>query len=181
MVQKIITYESTSPEEKPWYRNFIGIGGKTFGYYQGKPDGEYLCDLTFNYTKQAIPDLNLIPVYTTNRNTSGLVPVTKDLQKSISQGAGYVDFQGHGSPLAWDTIWFDGSYPSDWCGGITVYNFLKVSNNEKLPIVVVGGCHNGLYNVSLLKTLRDKTGSQYFTYGVPLPVCFSFSRDPGVR
>ena len=174
MVQKIITYESTSPEEKPWYTNFIGIGGKTFGYYEGKPDGEYLCDLTYNATKQAIPDLTLIPVYSTNKNTSGQVPITKDIQQALSQGAGYVDFQGHGSPLAWDTIWFDGTYPHDWCGGITVYNFLKVSNNEKLPIVVVGGCHNGLYNVSLLKTFHDKTGSQYFTYGVPLPVCFSW-------
>jgi hypothetical protein len=174
MVQKIITYESTSPAEKPWYKNFVGIGGKTFGYYEGQPDGEYLCNLMYNYTKQAIPDLTLIPVYTTNKNTSGLVPVTKDIQKAISQGAGYVDFEGHGSPLAWDTIWFDGSYPYDWCGGITLYNFLKLSNREKLPIVVVGGCHNGLYNVSLLKTMRDKTGSQYFSYGVPLPVCFSW-------
>ncbi|MCX6662239.1 MAG: C25 family cysteine peptidase [Euryarchaeota archaeon] len=174
MVKKIITYESTSPDEKPWYKNFIGIGGKTFGYYQGQPDGEYLCNLTYNYAKQAIPDLTLIPVYTTNKNTSGFVPITKDIQKAISQGAGYVDFEGHGSPLAWDTIWFDGTYPKDWCGGINLYNFLKLSNGEKLPIVVVGGCHNGLYNVSLLKTMRDKTGSQYFTYGVPLPACFSW-------
>ncbi len=174
MVQKIITYENTRPEEKPWYKNFVGIGGKTFGYYQGKPDGEYLCDLTYNATKQAIPDLALIPVYTTNRNASGLVPNTKDIQEALSQGAGFVDFQGHGSPLAWDTIWYDGSYPQDWCGGITVYNFLKISNKDKLPIVVVGGCHNGLYNISLLKTFHDKTGSQYFTYGIPLPVCFSW-------
>ena len=174
MVQKIITYESTSPAEKPWYKNFVGIGGKTFGYYEGQPDGEYLCNLTYNYTKRAIPDLKLIPVYSTNKNTSGLVPVAKDIQKAISQGAGYVDFEGHGNPLVWDTIWFDGSYPNDWCGGITLYNFLKLSNREKLPIVVVGGCHNGLYNVSLLKTMRDKTGSQYFCYGIPLPVCFSW-------
>jgi hypothetical protein len=174
IVQKIITYERTGPEEKPWYKNFIGIGGKTFGYYQGKPDGEYLCDLSYNLTKQAIPNLTLVPVYTTNKNTSGFVPTTNDIQRAISQGAGFIDFAGHGSPLAWDTIWYNGSYPYDWCGGITLYNFLRLSNKQKLPIVVVGGCHNGLYNVSLLKTLRDKTGSQYFTYGVPLPVCFSW-------
>ena len=174
MVQKIITYESTSPDEKPWYKNFVGIGGKTFGYYDGKPDGEYLCDLTYNYTKQAIPDLKLISVYTTNKNTSGLVPVTKDIQTAISQGAGYVDFQGHGNPFVWDTIWFDGQYPNDWCGGITLYNFLKISNQEKLPIVVVGGCHNGMYNVSILKTMSKKTSAQYFCYGLPIPVCFSW-------
>jgi len=174
LVKKIITYERTSPEEKPWYNNFVGIGGKTFGYYEGKPDGEYLCDLTYNLTKRAIPDLNLVSVYSTHKNTSGLTPITKDIQKAISQGAGYVDFQGHGNPFVWDTIWYDGTYPTDWCGGITLFNFLRFSNGQKLPIGVVGGCHNGLYNVSLLKTLRDKTGSHYFSYGIPLPVCFSW-------
>ena len=174
MVKKIITYESSGPDAKPWYKNFVGIGGKTFDYYEGKPDGEYLCDLAFNYTKNAIPDLNLVTVYSTNRNTSGFVPVTKDIQKAISQGAGYVDFEGHGNPLVWDTIWFDGYYPDDWCGGINLYNFLKISNGAKLPVVIVGGCHNGMYNVSLLKTLFDKTGTQYFCYGIPIPVCFSW-------
>jgi hypothetical protein len=175
IVQKIITYESTGPEEKPWYKNFVGVGGKTFDYYAGKPDGEYLCDVAYNYTKLAVPNLNKVPVYSTNRNTSGLVPVAKDIQKAISQGAGYVDFEGHGNPLVWDTIWFDGTYPDDWCGGVNLYQFLKLTNKEKLPVVVVGGCHNGLYNVSLLRTLSDKTGANYFCYGIPIPVCFSWS------
>lgn len=174
LVQKIITYESTGPDEKPWFENFIGIGGKTFDYYDGKPDGEYLCDLAYNHTKNAIPDLNLIPVYSSNKNTTGLVPIARDIQTAVSQGAGFVLFQGHGNPLVWDTIWYDGQYPDDWCGGITLYHFLRLKNAEKLPIVVVGGCHNGLYNVSLFSTLRDKTGANYFCYGLPIPVCFSW-------
>lgn len=174
LVQKIITYESTGPDEKPWFKNFIGIGGKTFDYFEGKPDGEYLCDLAYNHTKNAIPDLNLLSVYSSNKNTTGLVPIASDIQTAISQGAGFVLFQGHGNPLVWDTIWFDGQYPEDWCGGITLYHFFRLKNAEKLPIVVVGGCHNGLYNVSLLKTLRDRTGVNYFVYGIPIPVCFSW-------
>ena len=174
VVQKIITYESTGPAEKPWYKNFVGVGGITFDYYEGKPDGEYLCDVAYNSTKNAIPDLTQVTVYSTNRNTSGFVPIKKDIQKAISQGAGFVDFEGHGNPLVWDTIWFDGTYPDDWCGGINLYNFMKLSNHEKLPVVVVGGCHNGLYNVSFLKTLLDKTGEDYFCYGLPIPVCFSW-------
>lgn len=174
VVQKIIRYESSSPAEKPWYTNFIGIGGKTFDYYEGKPDGEYLCDLAYNNTKQSIPEMNLIPIYSSNKNTSRFVPKASDILKAFSKGAGYIAFQGHGNPLVWDTIWFDGAYPDDWCGGITLYHFLRLSNKEKLPIVVVGGCHNGMYNVSLLQTLRDRTGSQYFCYGAPLPVCFSW-------
>jgi hypothetical protein len=174
MTRKIIRYENTGPDAKPWYKNFIGIGGKTFDYYMGKPDGEYLCDLAYNYTKNAFPDLTLTPVYSSNRDTGGFVPITKDITKAISQGAGFVDFEGHGNPIVWDTIWFDGTYPNDWCGGINILDFFKIYNGNKLPVVIVGGCHNGLYNISLVQAMRDKNGSQYFCYGYPAPYCFSW-------
>ena len=73
--------------------------GKHLIIIAGKPDGEYLCDLAYNYTKLAIPDLNLTTVYSTNRNTSGFVPDTKGIATAITQGAGFVDFEGHGNPL----------------------------------------------------------------------------------
>jgi len=175
MVKKIITYESTGPAAKPWYKNFIGVGGKTFEYFAGKPDGEYLCDLAYNYTKLAIPDLNQVRVYSTNRNTSGFVPDKKGISAAITQGAGFVDFEGHGYALGWNTIWFDGSYENgDWVGGIGLDNFWRIRNGEKQPVVIVGGCHNGLYNVSLLPAMIDKDGSEYFCHGLPGPVCFSW-------
>ena len=175
MVKKIITYESSGPDAKPWYKNFVGIGGKTFDYYEGKPDGEYLCDLAFNYTKNAIPDLNLVTVYSTNRNTSGFVPDKKGISAAITQGAGFVDFEGHGFPIGWNTIWYDGSYDNhDWVGGILLYDFVRISNGEKQPVVIVGGCHNAMYNVSILPGMKDKAGTSYFVFGYPAPVCFSW-------
>jgi hypothetical protein len=180
IVKKIITYESTGPSEKPWYKNFVGVGGKTFAYYSGKPDGEYLCDLAYNYTKNAIPDLKLVTVYSTNRDTGGLVPDKKGISKAFNQGAGFVDFEGHGSPAKWDTIWFDGHYthpdgsPGDWCGGIGLQNFWRLRVGDKLPIVIVGGCHNGMYNISVIPGMKDKTGVSYYAYGYPVPTCFSW-------
>jgi len=174
VVNKILTYESTGPAAKPWYKTFIGVGGKTFAYYAGKPDGEYLCDLAYNYTKNTIPDLNQVKVYSTNRDTSGLVPNHKGIEQAITQGAGFVDFEGHGNPLAWNTIWFDGTYPKDWCGGLLVSNFTSILNGDKLPVVVVGGCHNALYNISMIPMILDKSGARYFCYGYPFPVCFSW-------
>ncbi|NTV46831.1 MAG: hypothetical protein HGB11_10020, partial [Chlorobiales bacterium] len=53
VVKKITTYEGTGPAEKTWYKTFVGIGGKTYAYYAGKPDGEYCCDIAYNYTKNA--------------------------------------------------------------------------------------------------------------------------------
>ena len=123
---------------------------------QGKPDGEYLCDLAYNYTKNAIPDLEFVKVYSTNRDTGGLTPTPEDIIQAMNQGAGFVDFQGHGAAYAWNTIWFDGEYPNDWTGGINVYFYPLISNKDKLPVVIVGGCHNALYNISILGALKDK-------------------------
>ena len=175
VVNKILTYESTGPEAKPWYKTFIGIGGKTFANYSGKPDGEYLCDLNYNYTKLAIPDLNQVRVYSTNRDTTGLVPDKKGIEKTFTQGAGFVNFEGHGFPLGWNTIWFWGTHEhKDWVGGILLYNFIQISNGEKLPVTIVGGCHNALYNVSVIPGMLDKAGHSYFVFGYPCPVCFSW-------
>ena len=172
IVKKIIAYESSGPEEKPWYKTFVGVGGKTGEYYAGKPDGEYLCDLAFNYTKLAVPGLQLVAVYSTNRDKGGPVPDMKGISGAISPGAGFVDMEGHGNTARWDTIWFDGTYPVDWVGGLRIQDFWRVRNGEKLPVVVIGGCHNALYNISMLQSMKDKPGENYFAYGAPLPVCF---------
>jgi hypothetical protein len=172
VVKKILTYESTGPADKAWYKTFVGIAGKTFYIWNGKPDGEYLCDVAYNYTKLAIPDLKQVQLYSTNRDTGGLTPTPLDIILTITKGAGFVDFEGHGNPLAWNTIWFDGTYPNDWTGGLNVYYFQFLQNGKKLPVVVVGGCHNALYNFTIMGSLKDKDGTRYFTYGDPFPVCF---------
>jgi hypothetical protein len=174
MVKKIIAYESTGPDEKPWYKTFIGVGGKTFYTWAGKPDGEYLCDLAYNNTKLAVPGLTLTQVYSTNRDSGGLVPNKKDIAQTFSKGAGFIDFQGHGYALGWNTIWFDGSYPDDWTGGIGLDSFWRIQNGVKQPVVIVGGCHNGLYNISTISGMLDKNGTSYFCHGLPGPVCFSW-------
>jgi hypothetical protein len=174
VVKKITTYESTGPEDKSWFNNFVGIGGKTFDYYLGKPDGEYLCDLAYNYTKNAIPDLTLTRCYSVNRDTGGRTPVPKDILKSFNEGAGFVDFEGHGNPYSWNTIWFDGVYPEDWTGGFNIYAYPLLMNGNKLPVVIVGGCHNALYNVTFIGgLLENKTNHEHFLYGIPAAVCFS--------
>jgi hypothetical protein len=172
VVNKILNYESTGPTAKPWYKNFVGVGGKTFDIYQGKPDGEYLNDMAYNFTKNAIPDLQLVSLYSSHRDTGGLTCTPPDIIASFNNGAGFVNFEGHGNPLSWNTIWFDGEYPKDWTGGLNVGHFMKIKNVDKLPVVIVGGCHNGLYNLSMIPCLLDKSGANYFCYGTPFPVCF---------
>jgi len=175
-VTKITTYESTGPDAKPWYKNFIGVAGKTFYMWQGTPDGQYLCDLAYNYTKNAIPDLQLTRCYATNRDTGGRTPIPKDILKSFNEGAGFVDFEGHGNTYSWNTIWHDGVYPINWSGGFNIFLYPLLVNGNKLPVVIVGGCHNGLYNVSVIPALKDRfrtdNNTNYFS-PIPSPVCFS--------
>jgi len=175
MVKKIINYEKTSPDAKPWFKTMVGIAGKTFELYQGQPDGEYVCDTSIGYMGDLVD--NPVRVYASNRDTSGYVPVPKDIRKAISKGAGYVDFQGHGNPVVWNTIWADGTYPNDWTGGILLYDFWKLLNFRKLPVVIVGGCHNALFNVTIIKSLNSmdiNDNHAYWTSGRPAPVCFSW-------
>jgi hypothetical protein len=174
VIKKLITYESSAPEDKEWFDTFIGIGAKTFDYYQGKPDGEYLCDLAAEYLENRYTNLNHVTVYSTNRDTGGYVPDKKGISQAMTQGAGFVGFQGHGNPVSWNNIWHDGEYPDDWIGGIMIYDFWRIQNAKKLPVVIVGGCHNGMYNVSIIPSMKDKEGVNYWSYGMPAPVCFSW-------
>ncbi len=180
MVSKIITYESSGPSTKSWYSTMVVAGGKTFENYSGEPDGEYLCDIALQNMSSIIT--NPIRVFASNRMNGGLVPIPDDIITAFSLGAGFVDLEGHGSPMKWDTIWDNGTYPYDWCGGLNVFQIKKFTNGDRLPVVIVGGCHNGMYNISIIPSFLDTNGSDYFTYGYPCRVCFSWElvlKQPG--
>jgi len=170
LVNKIITYESTSPEEKPWFKKMIGVGGLTFSFYKGKPDGEYACDVAIDYMNDVIDEA--VRVYASHKDT-GEPTIPNDVILSISEGAGFVIFQGHGNPSAWNTHPVDN--PDEWIGATMVYNFWRFTNKEKLPVIIVGGCHNALFNVSILQILlNSKKNHKYYWTSYPVPFCFSW-------
>lgn len=174
MVNKIINYEK-APANPSWFKRMVVIAGKTFDLYEGVPDGEVVCNTALDYMGDLIDDP--VTVYVSNNDTGGYRPTTDEIIEAFSQGAGYVNFQGHGNPIAWDTIWADGNYPKDWSGGLRLFNFWRLANGRRLPVVIVGGCHNALYNVSIYKTLHSSEfggDHWYWTHGTPAPVCFSW-------
>ena len=169
MVGKIIAYESTSPDEKPWYTKMIGVGGRTFSLIDGQPDGENACDVGLEYMNNLTNEE--VRVYASHAGTSEPT-IPDDIIPEISKGAGFVLFQGHGNPYAWNT------HPPDsdeWIGATTTYQFPKFSNKEKLPVVIVGGCHNALFNVSFIQILlHEKVIENFYWTNYPTPVCFSW-------
>jgi hypothetical protein len=46
-----------------------------------------------------------------------------------------------------------------------------LSNGGKLPVCIVGGCHNSLINITLMSSIKKETFT--FVYGSPCPECWS--------
>jgi hypothetical protein len=177
VVDKIITYESTSPQDKSWYNKMILIAGRTFVLENGEPDGEVVCDKALEYMDPIVD--SSVKVYASNINTGGPVPVADDIIQALSEGAGYVNFEGHGFTPGWNTNWPEES-PDDWhnwTGGIRLDSYPKIKNGDKLPVIIVGGCHNGLFNVTMFRALLFKALNHphfYHASFYPTPECFSW-------
>lgn len=120
-----------------------------------------------------------------------------DVISSFSQGYGFAFFSGHGSPGYWGDQYpgipgnrqfgsVDGlvvsnlyAYPP-YIGARPLWPMKALSNTGMLPITVVGGCHNSLFNVSLIpsamhlyRVLLGKDNGLW-TYGNLVPQCWSW-------
>jgi len=171
VVQKIIMYEQTSPDRKSWYDKMIGIAGMSHAMHQGQPDGEYIVDTAFEYMTNRINDE--VRVYSSNEDTGGPLPIPKDICRELSKGAGFVLFEGHGHPIRWDTHPVGDT--TVWIGGLHLRDMWKLFNLRRLPFAVIGGCHNGEFNITWYRTKNaDEFNDAYWTHGDPGAECFSW-------
>jgi len=117
---------------------------------------------------------------------------------AIDKGSGFLFFSGHGSPNVWADQY--PGIPGNRAGGsvtglqvttlrpwppfvtLPAFPMDTISNGEKLPIAVVGGCHNSQFNVSMILGVMDIM--HYFfpafpelsmwCHGTPVPETFSW-------
>ncbi|HDS59542.1 MAG TPA: peptidase C25 [Thermoplasmatales archaeon] len=158
MVDKIMDYENTAHGQE-WFRRMVAIGGDSFeddvpeigtDYIEGQVE----CDQALSYMQ----DFEQIRVYV----EGGDYPFTPHTAEEVlSEGAGFVYFSGHGNPTSWAThphgdfsTWIDFNLES--IGNLT--------NHGKWPVLVVGGCHNSQFNVSMLNLLKIWEGPKWFEY-----------------
>ena len=88
----------------------------------------------------------------------------KTVNNAMNQGCGFAYFCGHGNPRSWSTHFPpDGS---EWTTGYQVEDMIYLRNGYKLPIVVVGGCHNGQFDVTMWKIIEGvkEDGLHYFSW-----------------
>lgn len=132
-------------------------------------------------------------IWTSNGKFTG----QEDIINAFSKGHGFAFFSGHGSPGYWGDQYpgipgnrqygsVDGltvSQVSPWFPWIKLPAFpmKKLSNTGMYPVTVVGGCHNSLFNVSLVPSVLDIFFLLFFgkniymhTYGQPTPECWGW-------
>lgn len=116
-------------------------------------------------------------------SSNGLWTKQSDVITKLNEGAGFVFFSGHGSPNIWANH-FPG-VPGNRANGdlvglaavqmkLPIFPMDTLTNEYKNPVVVVGGCHNSMFNVSLIPTFLDmKNQRSTHTYGTPTAECWS--------
>jgi hypothetical protein len=122
----------------------------------------------------------------------------KDVMDEFSKGYGFAFFSGHGSPGFWGdhTPGIPGDRANSQLTGLVVsqlsirpffpfvffdqplYPMEELTNNDKLPITVVGGCYNAQFSVSMIPTALEyilfffRIYNYMHTFGTVVPECW---------
>jgi len=167
MVNKIIKYEEEGCDPS-WFNKIVGVGGDSFDdgppYGDDYLEGEERNKLAFEYLSGFTP----VKVWASNQGTFKPVPSTFHILRALNKGCGFVYFAGHGNPNIYNTHWFDDFSWNNTPGGINIYEMLRLHNGKKLPICVIGACHNNEFNVSFFNYLESP-----LEHG-PTPECWSW-------
>jgi len=121
----------------------------------------------------------------------------EDVINALSEGQGFAFLSGHGSPGFWGDHLpgIPGNRRNAQLTGLVVsqvrpyfpyfgfplFPMKTISNTGKYPVVVVGGCHNSLFNVSAIPSVMDIfylifLGKNIYmhTYGQLVPECWGW-------
>jgi hypothetical protein len=166
-LNKFELYENSKAYTQDWFSNIILIGGDTFNYNDDPtPEGEFVNAAVEQIMAGFVPT----KIWATNGQLTAPNGVTI-MTNTISQGAGFIDFSGHGNPRVWathpfqnDNLWIplpEGNYKNTRVGELT--------NGDKLPIVVTGACSVSKYNANdncfSYSFLRNPNGGSIANFG----------------
>ena len=170
MVKKIINYEETA-NGSDWFNRFVLCGGDTFDKaIEGGTDyneGEEANKKAIEYMLGFEP----ITLWTSLDNLTG-----PNMHNEISAGAGFLYMVGHGNPKNWCTH-YNGDY-ENWTDGFRNKNIMQLTNKDKYPILMVGGCHNSEIDVTPINLLIDFERAWIWTKWVPECWSWVFVKNP---
>ncbi|MBS3748626.1 MAG: peptidase C25 [Candidatus Thermoplasmatota archaeon] len=182
VVDKIINYEETRAAEN-WFKHMLLIGGDTYPY-----DGTYTgceAEIDTNLSASHMDGFTFTRLWASTGTLTGQSVV----EDAINDGAGFIHMAGHANPASLVT-----HPPFQKEEKITIMQMFNVfdplnlnpdlNNKEKLPVIVVGGCHNSQFNVSLSNIVEGikEYGLKGYFFGDPfkffymewVPECWSW-------
>ncbi len=178
LVNKIIDYESSKADDS-WFKQMLLIAGDTYPD-SGDPLG-YEAEIDTDVSASYMTGFNFERLWA----STGVLTGQDVVEQSIRDGAGFIHMAGHANPAILVT------HPPQSEETITIlrmYNIFqplhlnpRLRNKEKLPVAVIGGCHNSQFNASLkniLLGIRNEGLQEYFSYNFFknewVPKCFSW-------
>ena len=142
MVKKIIDYEKVNNTGKEWFKTMMLVAGDT--YAGNGIEGE-------NETQQALdnmPGFNPVKLW----HSQGTLNGPKDVINALNNGCGFLYFAGHGSPYCWGVY---NQTTHKFINCLNVRQIPLVFNFKKLPICIIGGCHNSMFSTSFTNPKWD--------------------------
>lgn len=130
-IDKIITYESN--QNTDWFNNVLLCGGDTCTSVEGN-EGEIINDEIATVLSSGPFSFQRL------WGSNGLLTVSA-INDAIDSGVGFIDFSGFGEWDRWLT-----HPPNDGdtfipTGGYTNDDVLNLNNNDKLPVIMLGGAY----------------------------------------
>lgn len=143
VVEKIISYENMPAYQMAWFKEIVYCGGDTFpGDENAINEGEYANQAIID----AMDGFNARKLWASNYKIDSTAKITE----AVSQGAGFVDFSGHGSSTSWAT------HPHErenrWLptGGYKTNDVSHLHNEDAWPIIILNACSNAKFSTACL-------------------------------
>ena len=109
----------------------------------GVYEGELAADVTAGYLSKA--GFTTEKLYT----STGTFASGQDIINAVENGCGYVTFDGHGNPALWGNFLPDAPTEAEFVYGFTIFDIKDYNNGDKLPFMVIDGCHNAQFDVTM--------------------------------
>jgi len=145
-INKIISYENKEVYKEEWFSDIIVIGGDSFpGDDNQVLEGEFVNREVMDIMGGFIPT----KLWASNGVLGGTNPSgVSAISNQINEGAGFIDFSGHGNTNVWAThphekssVWLPTPF-----GGYLSSHINRLENSDKLSIVITGACSVGKFN-----------------------------------
>lgn len=145
MINKIIRYE-TETDYDGWFHRFVVAGGDTYSEargYIGEIYDSYEGEVLTSEAVDIMSGFNATKLFASTETLS-----TLSLIKAINQGCGFLYLSGHGSSGVWNT------HPPNsdkTVGNLPNMLMSLLRNKNRLPVCIVGACHNSKFDVNPLR------------------------------